>query len=115
MRGTLATLLPDTGAIWRATTTLDGGEQVKTWAVLATVPCRIRPIGGGESQGDVGGRLSDETTHLVTFAAKTDVEEPDVVVIDEQAYEVTAVRKRGAWELTRRVEVKEAIDFEEGS
>lgn len=112
MRDTLATLLPDTGTVYRKTTTIEGGEEVETWAELATVPCRISPIGGGEG-GEEAGRLSEETTHLITFAAKVDVAEPDVVVVDTEPYEATAVRKRGSWELSRQVEAKEATDWEE--
>lgn len=114
MRSALGNLLPDTGTIWRKATTIDGGEQVETWTELATVACRVRTLGGGEGE-DEGGRLSQETTHLITVAAGTDVEEVDVVVIGEQAYEATAIQKRGNWELTRRVEAKESTDFEAGS
>lgn len=114
MRAALATLLPDTGTIWRKTTTIEGGEQVETWAELTTVPCRLSPIGGGEG-GEEGGRLKQETTHLITFRAKVDVTELDVIVLDEQPYEATAVRSRGAWELSRQVEAKESTDFEAGS
>lgn len=114
MRSTLSRLLPDSGAIWRKSATIEGGEQVESWGdePLATVPCRIRALGGGEG-GEEGGRLSEETTHLVTFDAETDVTEADVIVVDEQPYEATAVRRRGNWELTRRVEAKEATDWEE--
>lgn len=114
MRSTLNTLLPDTATISRKTTANVGGEETESWASIATgVACRIAPIGGGEAgagggqSGAVGGRVVDETTHIVTLAAGTDIEEADRVAIDGATYDVTLVRKRGAWELTRRVEVRE--------
>lgn len=113
MRATMDTLLPDVCTIRRKTTANEGGEETEDWANLATaVPCRIRPIGGGESavttRGTVGGRIVDETTHLITFTAEQDVEEADRIILDGTTFDVTLVRKRGSWELSRRVEVVEA-------
>lgn len=101
--------LPDTCTIQRKTTQNVGGEQVETWSDLATnVACRLAPVGGGE-EGEVGGRISEEATVLITLPAKQDVEEADRIVLDGTTYEVNLVRKRGEWEITRRVECKEAV------
>lgn len=108
MRSTINAALPDLVVIQRRTTTSDdGGGRTTSWAPLATVSCRIAPVGGGET-GTAGARIVDETTHMVTLPASADVSEADRLVISDVTYEVTAVRKRGAWETSRRVEVKEA-------
>lgn len=115
MRQTAARAFPDICAIQRKTLSSDGaGGYDETWLPIADgVPCRIDPLEGGEranlgATADVGDRPQDETTHVVTMYPKRDVTEADRVVIDGQVYEVTLVRQRGAWELTRRLEVKEA-------
>lgn len=113
MRQTVARTFADEATIYRKTTENIGGEEVATWSVLATVPCRIAPMTsrarGGEGE-IVGGRIAEETTHLVTLAAKTDIDEADVIAVDDTAYQVTLIRKRGSWELSRRVEVKESVE-----
>lgn len=109
MRATLNTTLVDSAAIYRKTTQNIGGEEVATWSLLTTTPCRIAPVGGGES-GEAGGRIAEESTHVITVAAETDVEEADVVAVSGTAYEPTLIRKRGSWELSRRIEAKESVD-----
>lgn len=109
MRVVAEQALPDVCTIRRSTDTSDaGGGTTQTWADQATlVPCRVSPIGGGE-RGMTGSRISDESTHVITLAAKTDVLEADRIVVEGVVYEITLVRKRGAWELTRRCECTEA-------
>jgi SPP1 family predicted phage head-tail adaptor len=108
MRATVNDALPDTCLVQRRTIVNDGGGgQTETWADHATVACRIAPVGGGEGRV-AGGRVEDETTHVVTMPAGTDVTEADRLVISSRTYEVTLVHERGAWELSKRVEAKEA-------
>lgn len=109
LRQTAQRALPDVCTVQRATTVSDGGGgTTTTWADhLTGVPCRLSPVGGGE-QGTSGGRIADESSHIVTVAAGTDVTERDRLVVGATTYEVTLVRDRGAWELTRRLEAKEA-------
>lgn len=109
MRATMNRALPGSATIERAAVENVGGEEVRTWGELSTVACRLTFIGGGEGK-EVGARIAEETTHLVTVPAGTDIEEADRVVIDSTTYEVTLVRKRGEWELSRRVEVKEMAE-----
>lgn len=107
MRGRMNSMLPDTATIERATSTKVRGEVTQTWKPIArSIACRIAPIGGGET-GRVAGRISERTTHLVTVAAATDIEEADRITVNGSPFEVTLVRKRGSWELSRRVEVRE--------
>jgi len=109
MRATTASVLPDVATLERLTTVSDGGGgSTETWAQVGVpVACRIAPLAGGEG-GQAGGRVADETTHVVTVAAGTEVTERDRLLIAGTRYEVTVVRERGAWELARRVEVREA-------
>lgn len=108
MRATAGLALPDTATLERLTSTSDGGGGfTETWAQQGdALPCRVAPLGGGEG-GNAGGRVSDETTAVVTLPAGTDVTESDRLVIAGRRYEVTVVRERSD-EITRRTEVKEA-------
>ena len=114
MRETTEGALPDTCTIRRKSVVNVGGEEQATWGDLATgVSCGIAPAGGGEiggrTTGEVGGKIAEETTHILTLPANQDIEEPDQVVTGGITYDVTLVRKRGSWEITRRVEIKEAV------
>jgi hypothetical protein len=105
-------MLPDLATIQRETSTPDGGGgQTTTWPVVATdVPCRLAPLGGGElarESSAVGDRITDQATAVVTFKAGTDVTVADRIVIAGKVFDVTLVKPRGAWELTRRVECRE--------
>jgi SPP1 family predicted phage head-tail adaptor len=108
MRATADTALPDVATVQRATTVSDGGGGTTTsWADVATVACRIAPAGGGE--GATGGRIVDESTAIVTLPADTDVVEADRLLIAGTVYDVTLVKQREAWEISRRAEAKEAV------
>ncbi len=113
MRATMNRALPDIAIIQRRTGASDGaGGVTYTWAPHATVACRVSPIAGGEMllsdrNSSSGDRAVDETTHVVTVAAETDITEADRVIVSGMTYEVTTVRARGEWELSRRVDVKE--------
>lgn len=107
MRALANQALWDTATIQRATATTDGGGgTTSTWATVATVACRIAPVGGGESAGTQGERISDESTAVVTLPAGTDVTEADRIVLGAVTYEVTLVRRRLTVEITRRAEVR---------
>ncbi len=106
-------MLPDRATIGRPTVVANtSGGQTTTWATLAAgVPCRLSPVAGGEdvTRGRRGGdRIAEEATATITFAAGQDITEADRVTIAGQAFDVQLVRLRGAWELTRRCEVREA-------
>lgn len=109
MRLRVARLLPDSATIERKTAVSDlGGGTTETWANQATgVSCRIEPAGGGET-GATADRVNDETSHVVYFAAGTDIAETDRVLIGGQVYEITAVHRWGTSEVYRSVEAKEA-------
>ncbi len=110
-RKRFAALLPDRATIQRPVNTPDGGGGfTQTWPVLAEdVPCRLSPVGGGENndRADGGERISDEAEVIITFEASTDVANPDRLLIAGRLYDVLLVRRRGEFELTRRVEARE--------
>jgi hypothetical protein len=109
MRATMSEALPDTCTIQRKTIASDGGGGTSaTWAThVADVACRLSPVAGGET-GTAGGRIADEATAVVTVSAGIDVVEGDRLVIDGQTFDIHLVRERGAWELSTRLEVREA-------
>lgn len=109
MRSTMNAALPDTATVQRKQTVSDGGGgQTASWVTVATTACRFSPVGGGEGgTSTTGGRVAEETTHVVTVPANQDVTETDRLIVNARTFEVTSVRQRGAWELSRRVEVKE--------
>lgn len=110
MRRDMAEELPDRALIERPTDVPDGGGGfTQTWAALASnVPCRLAPVGGGEDQAAAGDRITDAATCTITFAAGRDISEADRVTIAGQVFNVLLVRRRGAYEITRRVEAREA-------
>ena len=109
MRSVAERALPDICHTQRRSEVSDGGGGITTtWNEhLASVPCRLSPVGGGEI-GLTGSRIEDESTSIVTMAWDTDVVEADRLLINGRAYDVTLVRRRGNWALTLRVEAKEA-------
>ncbi len=111
-RKRFATLLPDRATIQRPVVVANtSGGQTTTYPTLAAdVPCRLSPVGGGEdvTVGRRGGdRVADESSAILTFAAGTDITEADRIVIGTLTFDVTLVRLRGAYELTKRVEARE--------
>lgn len=106
MRAIQESALPGTATIRRLTRVSDGGGgYTEQWTDIATVACRLAPVGGGE--GVTGGRVDDRTTHIITLPALTDVTEADRLLTGGQTFEATLVRTRGQWELSRRVEARE--------
>lgn len=108
MRDDIETALPDTAILSGGTVIADGaGGGTVDFAAFGTVSARIAPIGGGEGP-EIADRLADESTHMLTLPFDTDLSEADRVTVASTVYEVTLVRERGAWEISRRVEVKES-------
>ena len=110
-RDTLLESLPDTATIQHRTPTQSGGGgQTWTFPDVLSVPCRLSPIAGGEQTGtDTAGpkRIKEETTHVLTVPHDTVIREVDRVVVAGETYEVTYVRRRTSWEISRRVELRE--------
>lgn len=108
MRGVAEQALPGTAVISGGTFASDGGGGGSVaYLPSGTVSARLAPLGGGET-GTPGDRIADESTHIITLPATTSITEASRVTFDGKSYEVTLVRERGTWELTRRIEVKES-------
>lgn len=106
MRSELGRTLPGTAVIHTATKASDGqGGYTWTYAASGTVDARLSPMSGGEQT--VGDRVAEVSPYVLTVAAETSIDADDRVVYDGVTYEVTAVRDRTPWELSRRVEVVE--------
>jgi SPP1 family predicted phage head-tail adaptor len=112
----LAELFNDEATIQRASVGSDGGGgQTESWSNIATVPCTIAAVGGGEAvslsakgtTGIAGDRIDSRSTHVVTVTADTDVKSSDRLEVSGVVYEVNLVRTRGELEIIRRIEVKE--------
>lgn len=75
-------------------TTDSGGGATTTWTYGSTIPSRIDPLGGSESE--VADRISDRSTHVITLPPATPVTVSSRFnSLDEsQTYEITAVRNR---------------------
>ena len=99
-----ATGLPYTAKLWLLQETLDAGGGVRrSYAPGDEVACRIEPARQQMSEGD---RMSEDTTHIVTFARTVGVTTNDQLEIAGTRYAVTAKPDFGTLESGRRVEVK---------
>lgn len=106
-------LLQSTCQIFARTTAQSGGGGVtESWNPGADIPCRIAPISARERRA-AGSRISDESTHVVTLPAYTEIEATSRLQIDGAGgYSVTGIRTREFDEMVRRVEVRELTDEE---
>jgi hypothetical protein len=98
----LTFFMPETGGIVTSTFTSDSGGGATATRGTVTSPCRIDALAGNESE--VANRISDRSTHIVSFPAETTVTSENDLVIGSTEYEITAVRDYTG-ELTRVVEV----------
>jgi hypothetical protein len=117
MREAVDTTLADTITIMRESRTYDGGGGYNTEYLVyeEDVPASVGlPLGGEtDTRAASGIRLADEDLYTIRLPAKTDVIKTDRIiwadaeVNQERTFEVTDVPRRGAYELTGRIRVKE--------
>lgn len=97
---------PYEATIWTAGGSEDGGGDVSEgFTQGATVPARIGPIGSSNTIG-AGGRVSEESTHVVTLGRAVSLSLSDELEIDGRRYAVTAAPSYGSWESAHRFEVR---------
>lgn len=115
-RGVLWLSLTETGRwLVRGTASDGGGGVTETytpagtadWSTTTNIDCRIDALGGEE--GELADRISDRSTHLVTFAAGTAGTanislNNDFQLQNRGRYEVTAIREHTN-EMATQIEV----------
>jgi hypothetical protein len=97
--------LSDQGYVQSLTTVSDGGGGgTASWTNQGTVDCRIDPLSGG-GPDVIGGRIDENSTHVVTISAGGTIEtDARFVIIGRGTFEVTAIHERTA-EWVKRFEV----------
>lgn len=102
--------LPESAAISRPSDTNTGDGVTRTWTTVATVACRVQPLGRSPSPETVGARGGTQTsdTWQVSLPATTDVTVRDRLVIGARTFEVAEVFARG-YEVIRAVLCREVL------
>ena len=98
LRGLQMLALSDSASVQTRTSTSDsGGGATVSFVSGATIKCRIDPIGDRGEPREVGGRVDERSTHLVTVPAGTTVPSNGrIVITGKGTFEVTATRVRSA-------------------
>src|SRR5262245_25692682 len=105
MRATAEDALPETCVLYANALASDGGGGwTETFTAAGTVPCRLAPMSGDERE--VGSRITAQADWLITLPATTAIETDDRIQVGGGTYNVTAIRDRAHWELTRRLETE---------
>lgn len=109
-RRTALSRMPDTCEVVRATEVEDPwGGTTRDETVIATVPCRVSPLGStGGGERVIAGRIEAVNPAVVTLPAGTDVTTRDTLRIggERVPHEVHQVMPRsGEYEVTRKVMV----------
>lgn len=108
MRETLATSLPGTVTISRATYSADGmGGQAETWAAVGTATARVSPAGTGSEAITAGGGVAAVSPWVVTLPAGTDITERDRIGYEGQVLEVVGLDSPRDWALGIRCACRE--------
>lgn len=117
MRDAVDTTLADVITILREERVYDGGGGYRTEYLVhqEDVPASVGLPLGGETDERAASvvRLADEDLYTIRLPAKVDIKKTDRLVWhdletgEERTFEVNAVLKRGTYELTGRVRVKE--------
>lgn len=104
MRATAATALPETGTVQRATRTADGmGGFSEVRATVATVACRVAPMGNQPQEETIAARLQGLVLWRVIVPRGTDVRNDDQIAVSWAApagtrtFEVVGTLKH-SWE-----------------
>lgn len=110
MRSVAAQALPGTAVIQAQTFVSDGGGGGSTtWAPSGTVDCRVVPValGAGANEGLTGGRITPDSTYVITLPAETSVTTNSRIISAGGTFNVEAIRER-SWNVTTRVEARKA-------
>lgn len=103
MREVAERTMVDSCAIRRQVEASDGqGGTTATWSTVATVACRVAPVGRTPAERTVAEQVQADTLWTVTLPAETDVRPSDRIVSDERTYHVVKALHR-TYEIERRV------------
>lgn len=101
------TAMPYTAQLWISGGSSDNaGDVSEGFSDGGTAPARIGPIGSGTLGSPGGDRISEASTHVVTFGRAVNLKMSDEVEIAGIRYAVTAHANFGALESGRRYEVR---------
>lgn len=94
LRATAERFLPDTASIQRATVVSTGDGQATEWATVATVACRVSPLGNAAREALVAGGIQADAQYVVTVPVGTDVTSADRLVVGSRTFEVVEPSER---------------------
>jgi len=99
--------MPDSCAIQRVTRTKDGaGGSTTATAIMATVPCRLRPAGGGDER-TIADALQWVVAYTVSLPWGTDLRPADTLLIAGRTFQIGGVLRGGAYSKDYRAVCKE--------
>lgn len=106
-----ATGMPGTAVVQtRTRVAAGGGGGSISYSPSSTVSCAIAPLSAQENaEPTTGGKITADSDWIVTLPALTTITTKDRIVIAGTTYEVTSLRAPRSDEITRRVEVSEAL------
>ena len=110
MRATQAQALPDTGVIYRLSTTQNAiGETVEAWVAAGTASCRLSSLSASDMARvqAVKPQVQVNSAWRLTWAHSQDVRLGDRVVISGNTYGVIDVDKAGGWHTAVRCYVQQ--------
>jgi len=99
--------MPDSCAIQRGARTRDGaGGSTTATATVATVPCRLRPAGGGDER-TIADALQWVVAYTVSLPWGTGLIPTDTLLIAGRTFQIGGVLKGGAYSKDYRAVCKE--------
>jgi len=109
MRTAVQEAMPDSAQVRRKTLASDGaGGLIPTWEDVATIACRLAPIGRGD-EVLLAGKPAEESVFVVTLPHDSNVQVEDRLVIGSRTFKVMSMQSR-SWEIAKCVIVREDDD-----
>lgn len=102
------TALPDSAVISRYAVSNTADGIVQTWTTLATVACRVQPLGRSPDPEEIGpsGALTAANRWQISVPSGTDVTVKDRIAVGSRTFEVAEVFVR-SYEVIRAVLCRE--------
>lgn len=108
LRGYANLALPDSCIVQRPNRVSDGegGYTLGTPTTVATVACRVSPLGNAAQESVIGEAVRAVAQYVVHLPAETDVRSDDRLVVGSRTFEVVEPLRR-SYEVIRRVIARE--------